>query len=226
MGGTSLEYVDLPAQGEQRGTVIWLHGLGADGHDFEPLMPQLRLAERGIRVILPHAPVQPVTLNAGMAMRAWYDIYEMSLARIDEAGIRQSVALIQELIELQVAAGIDSRHIILAGFSQGGVIALQAGLTCSHPLAGLMSLSSYVALPAVLQNERHAANADVPVFIGHGTQDTVVPPILAEKAVELLSQLGHPLEYHLYEMEHAVSVPQIEDMKRWMHVCIDGMDIA
>lgn len=226
MSDTPLDFVDLPAQGPQLGSVIWLHGLGADGHDFEPLIPELGLTERGMRVMLPHAPKQPVTLNGGMVMRAWYDIYEMSLARIDEDGIRRSVALIQQLIATEIAAGIDSRNIILAGFSQGGVIACFAGLTSEQPLGGVMSLSSYVALPEALTAERTDTNAQLPIFIGHGSEDQVVPAPLAVQAANLFEGFGNPVEKHLYRMEHSVVPAEIEHMKIWLQARIDGMDAA
>ncbi len=226
MANEVLDCVDLPAQGTQRGTVIWLHGLGADGHDFEPLIPELGIRERGMRVLLPHAPKMPVTLNGGMNMRAWYDIYEMSLARIDEAGIMRSVALMHQLIDQEVARGIASENILLAGFSQGGVIALHAGLTYGQALGGVMLLSGYIALPEALAAERLPANRQLPIFIGHGSEDPVVPIALAVQAANLLENFGNPLEKHLYRMEHSVSAPEIEHMKDWLQARIDGMAAA
>jgi len=208
--------VVVPEAGAHRGSVIWLHGLGADGHDFEPLVPELELAGRGVRVILPHAPRQPVTLNGGMVMRAWYDIYDMTLARIDEAGIRRSVSAVQDLIRAELAQGIDGRRIVLAGFSQGGVIAVQAALSFGLALGGVLSLSSYVALPQALAAEQTPANRHLPVFIGHGDEDSVVPPVLAEQAAGLLASQGHPVEKHTYSMGHSLCAAEIGHVKDWL----------
>lgn len=197
--------------------VIWLHGLGADGHDFEPVVPALRLPARlAVRFVFPHAPLRAVTLNMGMAMRAWFDIVELGGHHQDEAGIRASQALLDALVERELARGIAARRIVLAGFSQGGAIALQTGLRHPQRLAGVMALSTWLPLADSLAAERHPANVDVPLFMAHGRQDEMVDIRLAQHSRDLLLGLGYALQWHDYPMGHAVCPQEIEAIGDWL----------
>ncbi|HUA88163.1 MAG TPA: dienelactone hydrolase family protein [Steroidobacteraceae bacterium] len=199
-------------------SVIWLHGLGADGHDFEPIVPQLALpGERALRFVFPHAPVRPVTLNNGFPMRAWYDIRALNRAAAeDEAGIRDSQARIGELIGRENERGVPSERIVLAGFSQGGAMALFAGTRYPQKLAGLMGLSCYLVLAGRLPAERAAANEATPVFLAHGTQDPVVAPQLGEEARRQLEAAGYKVEWHAYSMPHSVCPQEVMDIAAWL----------
>lgn len=199
--------------------VIWLHGLGADGNDFVGILPQLNLpAEHRIRFVFPHAPVQPVTVNGGMAMRSWYDIYSMTIAeKMDIAGINQSAAVLRELIQQQLDSGIPADRIIVAGFSQGGLVALHAGLYYPQPLAGIMALSTYyptACLEDAKQNE--GVFQSPPILMAHGLYDQVIPLAVAQKARVLLTEHGQQVEWHEYPMEHQVCMPQIEAISAWL----------
>ena len=199
--------------------VIWLHGLGADGHDFEPIVPELKLKpELNIRFIFPHAPMIPVTINQGFVMRAWYDIKSDQIAsEQDEAGIRQSAALVDQIIEEQIAAGISADRIVLAGFSQGGAIVLQAGLRQAKPLAGIMALSTYLSLAEKLADEKTEANQNTPIFLVHGAIDQVIPIDLAYKTRGQLEKAGYAPEWHEYEnMPHSVSLDEINHISDWL----------
>jgi phospholipase/carboxylesterase len=199
--------------------VIWLHGLGADGHDFEPIVPELGLdSDLNIRFLFPHAPMIPVTINQGFVMRAWYDIAEADIAaRQDETGIRASQALLIEMIEHQIAQGIDSTRIVLAGFSQGGVIALQTGLRFDKPLAGIMALSTYLPLAETLTDEKSEANAGLPIFLAHGSADPVIPVDLAYRTRGHLEKQGYQPKWIEYDgMQHSVCAQEIDDMGRWL----------
>ena len=198
--------------------VIWLHGLGADGHDFEPIVPELVLpGERALRFIFPHAPMRPVTLNGGYAMRAWYDITAIDRrAPEDESGIRASQAAIETLIRRENARGIASARIVLAGFSQGGAMALFTGTRYAEPLAGIMGLSCYQVLAKRFDTERVAANQSTPVFLAHGMQDPVVPPQLGEEACRQLKATGYAVEWHTYSMPHAVCPQEVADIGAWL----------
>ncbi len=196
--------------------VIWLHGLGANGHDFVPIVPELKLPESlGIRFVFPHAPSIAVTINGGMVMPAWYDIFEMSLERkIDTAQILASSAAIHQLIEREISNGIASERIILAGFSQGGAVCYQAALSYDKPLAGLMTMSTYFATDkSVTVN---AANRALPIEIFHGTHDPVVPEALGRHAVAALQSKNFTPQYKTYPMEHAVCPQQINDISQWL----------
>jgi len=216
--GAFLDYVEVTTSDNPSHSVIWLHGLGADGHDFEPIVPFLGLSPRtGVRFIFPHALMRPVTVNGGMVMRAWYDIIEISASRgQDEAGIRHSAVKIRELIEHELSHGIPASRIILAGFSQGGAMALHVGLRYEQELAGIMALSAYLLFPERLEGELSTANAETPVFIGHGTQDPVVPFFLGQAVRSALQAGSWPVEWHTYPIPHSVSQPEIEDIGRWM----------
>lgn len=199
--------------------VIWLHGLGADGNDFVGILPQLNLPQNhSIRFVFPHAPVQPVTVNGGMAMRSWYDIYSMTIAeKMDTAGINQSASVLQELIQQQLDLGIPANKIVLAGFSQGGLVALHTGLYYSQPLAGILALSTYYPT-ACLQDAQQQAKEfqQPPICMAHGVYDQVIPLAVAQKASQLLTEHGQQVEWHEYPMEHQVCMPEIELISAWL----------
>ena len=197
--------------------VIWLHGLGASGHDFEPVVPQLGLdADMAVRFIFPHAPNRPVTINGGMVMPAWYDILEMSLERkVDVNQIEESAQQIEDLIAREVERGVKPEHIVIAGFSQGGAVAYHVALGYPERLAGLMTLSTYLATNDNISYS--TANKDMPILIEHGTHDPVVPAILGEQAKQLLSEKGYNVAYHTYPMAHQVCMPQIQNIGKWLN---------
>jgi phospholipase/carboxylesterase len=196
--------------------VIWLHGLGADGHDFEPIVPELGL-RIPVRFVFPHAPVRPVTINGGMAMRAWYDILGFDRQAAEDAGgIRASAAAVTALIDRELARGMASDRIVLAGFSQGGAIALHTALREPRPLAGVLALSTYLPLAATLAAERSAANSGLPIFMAHGTADTVLPLTLAESARRTLGALGYEVEWHAYPMPHSVCMEEVSAIGAWL----------
>ncbi|HET8897370.1 MAG TPA: dienelactone hydrolase family protein [Rhodanobacteraceae bacterium] len=199
-------------------SIIWLHGLGADGHDFAPIVPELvDPAWPALRFVFPHAPVRPVTINNGMSMRAWYDITGFDLtSRQDEAGIRASVAATGALIAREHERGVPSERIILAGFSQGGAIALSAGVRHAQKLAGIVALSTYLPISATVATERHAANAATPIFWGHGTADPVVVLQRGSDSRNALQALGYPVDWHTYPMAHAVCAEEIGDLRHWL----------
>ena len=199
--------------------VIWLHGLGADGHDFEPIVPELKLPDSlKVRFVFPHAPMIPVTINQGFMMRAWYDVVSADIAsRADEAGIFKSVDSLNALIAEQVEAGFAPNRIVLAGFSQGGVIVLHAGLTQPEPLAGIMALSTYLPATKKLSDEKTTASRSVPVFLAHGTIDQVLPVELGHSSRSYLERKGYDLEWHEYEhMPHSVSLDEINHISAWL----------
>jgi phospholipase/carboxylesterase len=203
---------DAPAQA----CVIWLHGLGADGYDFVPIAPELGL-NLPVRFIFPHAAARPVTINGGMRMRAWYDILGLGGKHPqDEAGIRDSAARVQKLIEAQVAAGIPCERIVLAGFSQGGAIALHAGLRQPQALAGILALSTYLPLAEKLPAELSAAGRATPVLICHGSHDNVVPLFMGTGTRDILRQLDHEPEWREYPMQHQVCGEEIADIAAWL----------
>ena len=213
-----LDGIEIETAPEPGASIIWLHGLGADGHDFVGILPALRLPPGlAIRFIFPHAPRQPVSINNGMVMPAWYDI---SNARFtdgeDEAGIRASSQAISNLIQNEQARGVDSRRIILAGFSQGGAIALFCALRYPQPLAGVIALSTYLPLAGQAFNESTAINRQLSIFLAHGTQDTVVPPALAEYTHDLLLDHDYQVEWREYPIAHTVSADEIEAIGRWI----------
>ncbi|MDH3282781.1 MAG: alpha/beta hydrolase [Gammaproteobacteria bacterium] len=213
-----LEYIQRQNGNQPEYAVIWLHGLGADGHDFEPIVPALKIpTDPVVRFVFPHAPMRPVTINGGMVMRAWYDITGMEMVRNeDTAGIEQSAAQVRSLIAEQNRDGIPTARIILAGFSQGGAIALHTGLRYAEPLAGIMALSTYVPLKERLAQDATAANLGTPVFMAHGTYDPVIPLALGDESRKLLQQLGYAVEWRTYPMQHAVNPEEIDDIGRWL----------
>ena len=215
-----LETIEIETGREPRAAVIWMHGLGADGHDFEPVVPELGMqaAAPGVRFVFPHAPLQPVTINGGAVMRAWYDV--TGDGRQDAAGIRSSQARVEALIARERARGVAARSITLAGFSQGGAIALQAGLRHPERLAGILALSSYLPLPDTVAHEAHAANRDVPIFMAHGTEDPLIPLSWAKRSRDHLVALGYAVEWHEYSMPHSVCAEEIEDVGAWLRVVL------
>jgi len=218
----TLDYVELMPGQAPIASIIWLHGLGADGHDFANIVPELNLAkEFAIRFIFPHAPVRPVTINAGYMMRAWYDITGFDLqSREDESGIRQSQQAIHELIEFEKKQGIPSERIILAGFSQGGAIALHTGLRYPEKLGGILALSTYLPLNASLPQEASAINKDISIFMAHGDQDNIVPLTYAQIAKQFLVNNGHQVEFHTYPMAHSVCAEEIVDIAMWLRTVL------
>ncbi len=214
----SRDTVEIETGANPQSCVIWLHGLGADGHDFEPIVPQLvRPAERALRFVFPHAPMRPVTLNGGYAMRAWYDIIALDRrAAEDERGIRASQALIAELISRENARGIATEHIVLAGFSQGGAMALFCGTRYPERLAGIIGLSCYQLLAARFDAERLPVNQPTPIFLAHGLQDPVVSPLLGEAACRQLQGAGYAVEWHAYSMPHSVCPQEVVDIATWL----------
>lgn len=219
MNSRQLSTVEMLPEAEHKYSVIWLHGLGADGHDFEGLVPELHLvAKAHIHFIFPNAPIQPVTINGGMSMRSWYDILEMSLERrVDIDGIYQSADLIGPLIQREIDQGIPSTNILLAGFSQGGVIALHAGLRRLQPLAGIVALSTYLPTAEQLKAERSAANNATPIFMAHGILDPVVAVESGKAACDTLKSMDYEVEWHDYLMEHSLCAEEIEHISAFMN---------
>jgi phospholipase/carboxylesterase len=224
MAEQTLDFIQHDTGADPRHAVIWLHGLGADGHDFEPIVPELNLpASTPVRFIFPHAPTQPVTINGGMVMRAWYDITGMDLsAGVDEAGINRSAAHLRRLAQAAVDSGIASEHIVLAGFSQGGVIALHTGLQYPEPLAGIIALSTYVAMPDTIRESASDANREIPIFMAHGRFDPVIPHSLGRQSADFLAGRGYPVQWHDYPMEHAVHPDEIRDLGDWLRGVLAG----
>jgi phospholipase/carboxylesterase len=213
----SVETIEIETGAKPQAAVIWLHGLGADGHDFEPIVPELRLpASLPIRFVFPHAPVRPVTLNNGYRMRAWYDIFQLGGGPEDEAGIRGSEGVLKELISGEVGRGIKPSKIILAGFSQGGAIALQTATRYPEKVAGVLALSTYLPLAAKLGAERSQANLATPIFMAHGSYDDVIPLQRAEQSRKLLEGAGYAVEWHTYPMPHSVCPPEIADISAYL----------
>jgi phospholipase/carboxylesterase len=199
-------------------SVIWLHGLGADGHDFEPIVPELDLPDGlAVRFVFPHAPMQAVTINGGAVMRAWYDVYGLEgQRREDAAGVRASQAKIEELLAREKARGVPAARVVLAGFSQGGAIALQTGLRHGERLAGIMALSTYVPVASTLAAEASPANRAVPIFMAHGADDPLIAIERATASRRQLEAAGYAVEWHEYRMAHAVCAEEIADVSAWL----------
>ncbi len=213
------EAVIIEPVSEHKASIIWLHGLGADGHDFEPIVPELRLAaDLGIRFIFPHAPVRPVTINAGIPMRAWYDVRNPDLRQFEDAvSIIESTTLINRYIERETESGIPAGKIIIAGFSQGGAITLHCGLRYSERLAGLLALSTYLPLPDRLSNEASNINRDIPIMMMHGEYDPLIPVTAGRQSCEFLKQAGYDVSWKTYPMPHAVCAEEIGDISVWLN---------
>ena len=217
-----LPHLTVESAPQPTAAVIWLHGLGADGHDFAAIVPQLELDGcRPIRFIFPHAPSMPVTVNGGYVMPAWYDIVATDLVRREDApGIHRSAQAIEALIEQEIARGIAPAHIVLAGFSQGCAMALHTALRHPLALAGVMALSGYLPLADTLAAERHPSNRQTPVFMAHGTADPVVPMARAEASRDLLLALGQPVQWHTYPMPHSVHPREVNDISQFLRAVL------
>ncbi len=213
-----LPAVEIGPEGDPDASVIWLHGLGADGHDFEPIVPELRLPrEARVRFVFPHAPMRPVTINGGTVMRAWYDIKTLELERhVDEEDLEVSRRQLEAWVRHEMEAGIPSSRIVIAGFSQGGAIALYSGLQFQERLGGILALSCYHPLPDLVRERAAEANRSIPIFMGHGTFDPVVPMRLAESTVEVLRESGYEPEWHTYPMPHSVCAEEVLDIGRFL----------
>jgi phospholipase/carboxylesterase len=211
-----MESIQIETGANPDAAVIWLHGLGADGHDFEPIVPELKLP-KPVRFVFPHAPIRPVTINQGMRMRAWYDIFELGSTRggvrEDDAGLRASQKLVEELIRAQ---GLPSERIVLAGFSQGGAIVLQTALRFPERLAGVMALSCYLPIAATVAAERSEASKALPIFMAHGRYDDIIPINRAQQSREALEKLDYKVEWHEYPMPHSVCPPEIADISAFL----------
>jgi phospholipase/carboxylesterase len=218
----TLEVIEIETAPNPTASIIILHGLGADGNDFVPVARELGLASIGpVRFIFPHGPTRPVTLNGGYVMRAWYDILGPDLGvggekREDEAGLRESQALIEALIAKERARGIPANRIVLAGFSQGCAMTLMAGLRHAERLGGLLCMSGYLPLAATTATERSSENAGVPIFQAHGSADPMITIARATQSRDVLLALGYPVEWHVYPMPHSVCPQEIADMNRWL----------
>jgi phospholipase/carboxylesterase len=213
-----LDCIEINPPGDADACVIWLHGLGANGHDFEPIVPELKLApDKNVRFIFPHAPSQAVTINNGYVMPAWFDITSLErLDGVDADGIERSVADVQALIEQQQQRGIDSQRIIIAGFSQGGVIALHVAACSPKPLGGVIALSTYLPLHEQLSSRIDEAHKNTPVFMAHGCYDPVVPITLGRMSFDLVKTLFNNHQWHEYAMEHSVCMEEIEMISEWL----------
>jgi phospholipase/carboxylesterase len=210
-----VEAIEIQTGSKPAASIIWLHGLGADGHDFEPIVPELKLA-KPVRFVFPHAPARPVTINQGMRMRAWYDILQLGGGPEDEAGIRASQRMIEELISEEKGKGLPAAKIVMAGFSQGGAIALQTALRYPERFAGVLALSTYLPLAGSLQSERSPANQDIPIFMAHGRYDDIIPLRRAEESRRLLEAAGYRVEWHEYPMPHSVCAEEIADIAAFL----------
>jgi phospholipase/carboxylesterase len=216
-----LPHIEINPSTPATSAIIWLHGLGADGHDFAPIVPELSLpANSGLRFIFPHAPSMPVTINGGYVMPAWYDILEMQIERkVDIAQLLNSAAEIGKFIDREVERGIPQKKIIMAGFSQGGAVAYQLALSGKYHLGGLMCLSTYLATAELIEKtalQNLSTNSDFPIFLGHGNFDPVVPEILGQQALKKLRKYGYQPEYKTYPIEHSVCLEEIRDIGRWL----------
>ena len=217
-----LETVEVETAPAPQAAVIWMHGLGADGHDFEPIVPDLDLpAVPGVRFVFPHAPMRPVTINAGWVMRAWYDVREEAGVRQEDApGVRASQRDIEALIARERTRGVPAHRIALAGFSQGGAMALHTGLRHPERLAGIMALSCSLPLADTVAAEASSANRDIPIFMAHGTQDPLIPLARGSRARDLMRQLGYHVAWREYPMPHAVCPEEIRDISAWLRTAL------
>ena len=209
--------VVLQPESKVRAAVIWLHGLGADGYDFLPVVPELQVDDLAVRFVFPHAPIRAVTINNGNRMRAWYDISSLELdGEQDRDGIHASAALVEDFLRVERERGLEEKQIVLAGFSQGGGIALHAGLRHPKTLAGILALSTYLPLEETLPSERSVNNQATPILMCHGSDDTVLPMSLGEASRDYLRSLDYVVEWHEYEMGHQVCVEEIQTIGQWL----------
>jgi phospholipase/carboxylesterase len=215
LSAETLETIEIETAPDPRASIIWMHGLGADGNDFAPLANEIALPV-AVRYIFPHAPMMPVSINDGYVMRAWYDISDAVIRSEDELGVRASQQSVEVLLAREKSRGIGASRIVLAGFSQGGAIALHTGLRHGERLAGIMALSTYVPLADQLATEAHPANRAVPIFMAHGTADPMIAFARAQASRELLLQQGYAVEWHEYRMQHAVCPQEIADIGAWL----------
>jgi phospholipase/carboxylesterase len=222
---SQLEAIEIETNASPGVSIIWMHGLGADGHDFVDIVPELRLPARpGVRFVFPHAPMRPVTINGGYVMRAWYDIRDDGgVRREDPAGVRASQKAIEALIQREKERGVPAASIVLAGFSQGGAMALHTSLRHGERLAGVMALSCSLPLADTLAAEAAPANRDVPIFLAHGTQDPMIPMARALRARETLVGLGYRVEWHEYPMPHSVCAEEVRDISTWLGVVLGAV---
>jgi phospholipase/carboxylesterase len=215
---SALPFVEVLHGSKPDALVVWLHGLGDSGNGFAPIVPELKLpASLSVRFVFPHAPVRPVTINNGMQMRAWYDIKSLDFEnRADSEGVQESAALVRALIEEEIEKGMPAERIILAGFSQGGVIAYQLGLRFEQKLGGILALSTYLSQPELLEQQRHPANQHTDILIAHGLYDEVIPCALGKAAFERLQALEYPVQWRDYPMQHNVCMEEIQDVSQWL----------
>jgi phospholipase/carboxylesterase len=218
MTGDLLETIEIETAAPPRASIIWLHGLGADGHDFVPIVPELRLPPAlAVRFVFPHAPMRPVTINQGWVMRAWYDVRDDRGERREDAdGVRASAKQIEELIAREKKRGVPAGSIVLAGFSQGGAMALFTGLRHAERLAGVMALSCFLPLADTVAEEASPANRDVPLFMAHGASDPMIPLARGRRARDIVVDLGYRVEWHEYPMPHSVCAEEVEDISAWL----------
>jgi phospholipase/carboxylesterase len=218
MNMQSLEHIVIEPKKTPKASLILLHGLGADAHDFAPVMQQLGWAESmPMRFIFPTAPVQPITVNGGLMMRAWYDIdsFDRNIARQDEIGIKRSAAQVKELIEQEKQKGIEK--VVIAGFSQGGAMALYTGLCCQPKVDGIIGLSTYLPISTVIEKEKHPDHSHVPILLAHGQYDSIIPLSYAEESNKLLLNMGYQPSFHLYPMDHSVCMEELNVISKWLH---------
>jgi phospholipase/carboxylesterase len=215
LNSETLETLEIETAPDPQASIIWMHGLGADGNDFAPLADEIELPF-ALRYIFPHAPMMPVSINGGYVMRAWYDISDAAIRREDDTGVRASQRLVEGLLAREKSRGIAASRIVLAGFSQGGAIALQAGLRHGERLAGIMALSTYVPLADTLAAEANPANRSVPIFMAHGTADPMIAYARAQASRDLLLLQAYAVEWHEYRMQHSVCPQEIADLGAWL----------
>ena len=213
-----LDAVEIETAPAPAASIVWLHGLGADGHDFEGIVSELDLPpDLGIRFVFPHAPMRAVTINNGYVMRAWYDVFnDAGVRREDEPGVRAAQAMVEALIAREKARGVAAKNLVLAGFSQGGAMALHTGLRHPERIAGIMALSCFLPLRHTVNAEAHAANRDAPIFMVHGRNDPLIPMTRAEQGRDALIELGYRVEWREYAMPHAVCAEEIDDISDWL----------
>jgi len=218
MSDNNLEYVEVNPSQPHSAVVIWLHGLGDSGNGFAPIVPELKIPDAlPIRFVFPHAPVRPITVNNNMEMRAWYDIASLDFNhRADRVGVEESAKQVEALIDAEIANGTPAERIVLAGFSQGGVIALHLGTRINKKLAGIMALSTYMCEPENLTSEASDANKSTPILMAHGQQDNVVPVFMGNAAYKVLEENGYPVTWQDYPMQHSVCLEEINHISAWL----------